>query len=166
MASHESRKPLTDDWHTPPEIIAALPEFDLDPCCGEYQTTTTARRMIRWPTNGLFELWDGVVWLNPPWGAGSIDPWLEKLAAHGDGIALVPARVDVSWFHRWVWRHATGIFAFRGRLCFVQPDPTRPQNNAAAPCVLVSYGYRCREWLRAVKLPGRFVALEPVLEEL
>jgi RNA polymerase sigma factor (sigma-70 family) len=161
MSSHESNKPHSDDWHTPPEIIAAFPPFDLDPCASDRQTTRTARRLICWPTNGLFESWEGTIWLNPPYGAGIIDTWLEKLAVHGDGIALIPARVDVGWFHRWVWNSATGLFVFRGRLTFTFVDyrSKRSQNraNSPFPCVLASYGERCRGWLAAVGLLGVFV---------
>jgi hypothetical protein len=170
VSSHEDNKPRSDDWHTPPEIIAALPEFDLDPCASNRQTTRTARRMIHWPTNGLFETWGGTIWLNPPWGARTIDPWMERMAAHNNGVALVPARIDTGWFHRFVWSHASGMFAFRGRLTFLLPMAISPsaihQNNAAAPCVLVSYGELCREWLRACRLSGAFVELTPRTETL
>ena len=92
MAGHESTA-QSDEWYTPAWIFEALDvHFDLDPCCG------VGAPAERWCTDGeyadgLGTIWDGSVWLNPPFGGrNGIKPWLAMLAEHGDGIALVPNR--------------------------------------------------------------------------
>jgi hypothetical protein len=166
MSSHENGQlKRSDDWHTPPEIIAAFPPFDLDPCASDRQTTRTARRLICWPNNGLLLPWEGSVWLNPPYGAGTVEAWLEKMVSHADGVVLLPARVETAWFHRYIWGCANGIFFFRGRPGYVEPDKggrgRARMSNGPFPSVMASYGERCREWLRDTALRGIFVPLEP-----
>lgn len=55
-------------WLTPPEIIRALGEFDLDPCCPPAMPWSTAKKMVCRPDDGLAVTWEGRVWLNPPYG--------------------------------------------------------------------------------------------------
>ncbi len=47
MAFPQKNSPDTNtDWLTPPAIIKALGEFDLDPCCPPVMPWRTAREMI------------------------------------------------------------------------------------------------------------------------
>jgi hypothetical protein len=51
--------------------------------------------------NSLEEKWTGFVWMNPPFGGrNSISKWLDKIALHGNGIALVPDRTSAPWFQK------------------------------------------------------------------
>lgn len=163
MSSHEHQSPQTDDWQTPPDIIAALPRFDLDPCASDQQRTDTAERKIHWPNNGLAEQWNGAVWLNPPYSRNAIMPWLEKMSNHGNGVALLPARIETHWFHRCVWPSASALFVFRGRLTYLHREVLSERgackNNAMFPSLLVSYGDECSRWLREVDLDGMFLSL-------
>jgi hypothetical protein len=43
---------------------------------------------------------------------------MSRLAYHGNGIALVFARTETQWFTQSVWKQASGIFFFEGRLTF------------------------------------------------
>lgn len=161
MALHEENKTLTVDWLTPKYIIDAFPEFDLDPCASVHQQWNTAKSMIRLPDDGLQADWFGRVWLNPPYGHRVIEPWLKRMATHGNGVALVFARTETQWFHRCVWPFASGLFFFRGRLSYVHGKAASERQayggNAACPSVLVAYGDECRELVRSVKLDGAFV---------
>ena len=161
MSQHERNKSLTVDWLTPGYITEALPTFDLDPCASAHQEMPTARRMVVLPEDGLAVEWQGSVWLNPPYDNKEIGRWLEKMAQHNNGVALVFARVETKWFHRWVWPFASGFFFFQGRLSFVHgqalTERQRHGGNAASPSVLVSYGNQCREWIRNLTLSGYFV---------
>ena len=102
MCGHESARQQTETWLTPPEILRALGAFDLDPCCPPFMPWTTAARMLTPEDDGLAHPWAGRVWLNPPWGHKAT-PWLERLAAHGNGIALLPARTETRAFFAHVW---------------------------------------------------------------
>ncbi|MDR0672754.1 MAG: phage N-6-adenine-methyltransferase [Zoogloeaceae bacterium] len=57
--------PATHDWLTPPEILDALGEFDLDPCASEFQPWRTAKKQFTIRDNGLTREWEGRVWCNP-----------------------------------------------------------------------------------------------------
>lgn len=147
---------LTNDWLTPPEIVKALGRFDLDPCAFPDQFFRTATRMVAPPDDGLAEEWAGRVWLNPPYG-DQLGIWLERLARHGDGIALVPSRTEVeSWFWPFVWEAADAILFLRGRLYFRKPDGSKA-GNAGHGSILAAYGAGNVEALRRSGIPGRLV---------
>lgn len=114
----------TNEWETPPEILTELGPFDDDPC-----------RPDR--IDGLTRHWNGLVWLNPPYGP-EVGSWLHKLATHGNGIALVFARTETHWFIKQVWRRATSLRFIHGRLHFYS-NGVRAKGNAGGPSVLVAY---------------------------
>jgi len=80
-----------DEWLTPPEILAALGHFDLDPCAPIIRPWPTATNHYTIEDNGLIQPWEGRVWLNPPYGK-YVWKWLDKLSKHKSGIALIFAR--------------------------------------------------------------------------
>lgn len=146
----------TNDWLTPPGIVAALGEFDLDPCAHPQQFYRTANRMIALPECGLAAEWHGRVWLNPPYGS-ELRTWIRRLAEHGDGIALVPARTEVeSWFWPYVWEAADAILFLRGRLYFHRPDGSTA-GNAGHGSVLAAYGAHNADRLRRSGIRGKIV---------
>src|SRR5882724_1577378 len=99
----------TNNWLTPPELLAKLGVFALDPCSYPGQSPATASHMISPPADGLAWKWRGRVWLNPPYGS-QLKKWLCMMAEHGNGIALVPARTEVeSWFWPFVWEAAHAV---------------------------------------------------------
>lgn len=173
MGGHQATEGETPVWLTPPFILEALggaDSFDLDPCaCGEPRPWPTARAHLTERENGLRRPWTGRVFMNPPYGGPSIiGPWLRRMAAHNDGIALIFARTETELFHELVWRRATGVFFFEGRLFFRKPDGTISRDaktglpqNAGAPSCLVAYGADEGERLAKVVLPGVFVPLDP-----
>ena len=59
--------------------------------------------------NGLNQRWQGRVWCNPPYGRETFK-WLEKLANHKNGIALIFARTETRGFHEQIWEKANSIF--------------------------------------------------------
>lgn len=159
MSGHHSAKAKTDVWLTPPEIIAALGPFDLDPCSPMPRPWRTARAHYYRPIDGLTAPWAGRVWLNPPYGNAVIGAWLKRLADHGRGTALIFARTETENFVRQVWRRAEGLLFIEGRLYFHRQDGTRAEANAGAPSVLCGYGQRDAEILASCGLAGTFVPL-------
>lgn len=97
LSSHQSARMKNDEWLTPPEILAKLGTFDLDPCAPECRPWDTAAKHYSKPQDGLQQPWTGRVWLNPPFGRQAVQ-WLRKLVEHGNGIALVPARTETAMF--------------------------------------------------------------------
>lgn len=159
MGSHQSAHAQTTTWLTPPDLITALGPFDLDPCAAPSpRPWPTAVRHIELPEDGLAAEWSGRVWLNPPYSFEAWR-WLDKLADHGDGIALVFARTETAGFVRTVWQRASAVLFLHGRLHFHYPDGTRAPANSGAPSALIAYGDGAAETLRTAAIEGTFVPL-------
>jgi hypothetical protein len=161
---HRPNRGYSDTWLTPPEILEALGTFDCDPACPENMPWKTAETMYTIIDNGLMQEWRGRVWLNPPYGR-DIGIWLDRMAAHGNGIALIFARTETSAFHRYVWEKADAVFFFSGRLDFLTLDGDRfdgaaRNGNAGAPSCLVAYGAENVKALERSKLRGKLVILQ------
>lgn len=147
-----------DEWLTPPGILDALGAFDLDPCSPVSRPWDTARTHFTIRDDGLRQAWKGRVWLNPPYGRHAAR-WLERLAMHGDGIALIFARTETAMFFDHVWGKATALRFLQGRIHFHHVDGRRAIDNGGAPSVLVAYGQSCAETLQRCTLPGAFLSL-------
>lgn len=145
----------SETWLTPPEITAALGPFDLDPC--GFPGWQTAERLICLPEDGLAVDWAGRVWLNPPYGREKVWTWLERLADHGQGTALILARTDTAGFVRTVWERADALLFIRGRLTFCNTSGIRSAKNAGAPSLLVAYGARDAAHLAGSGIAGTLV---------
>jgi len=163
IGGHQSAHSATDVWLTPRHVLDALGEFDLDPCSAPDPVLwPTARHHITLPDDGLLYLWEGRVWLNPPYGREAWI-WLERLALHGTGTALVFARTETAGFVQTVWRGATAILFLHGRLRFHQADGSLNDrdgggsNSSGAPSCLVAYGDADAAVLERCGLPGTFV---------
>lgn len=159
LSGHQSARMGSDTWLTPPEIIKALGKFDLDPCCPAGMPWRTAETMILSPDDGLAKAWVGRVWLNPPFGKYAAR-WLERLARHGNGIALVAARTETRMFFEHVWGKADAVLFLKGRPHFYDGKGRRAPFNSGAPIVLVAYGQGNVHALQLCGLKGAFVKLK------
>lgn len=139
MSGHQSARMGSATWLTPPEWISALGPFDLDPACPPSMPWPTAARMLTVADDGLATPWEGRVWLNPPFGREAA-VWLRKMALHGNGIALVPARTETAMFYESVWGKANAVCFVKGRPHFHFFDGKRAPFNSGAPIALVAYG--------------------------
>lgn len=157
MGAHQQpHKGLTNDWITPKYIIDALGPFDLDPCACIPQPWPCAEKSYTIEDDGLSQEWNGRVWLNPPYGPEA-SQWLERLAQHGRGTALVFARTETRSFFENIWSKASALLFLEGRLFFHRPGGMMAKANAGAPSVFVAYGDRDAIMLKFSGLPGSFV---------
>src|SRR5215471_7377481 len=95
----------TDEWPTPPKIVAALAKefgpFTLDPAADDLNAK--AANYFTRENDGLSQPWYGRVWLNPPYGR-TVGQWLKKARQEVEQrraelvVCLVPARVDSHWW--------------------------------------------------------------------
>lgn len=173
IGGHHSPLASTVEWLTPPQIIAALGAFDLDPCAPVNQPYPTARRCFTAHDNGLIQDWGNErVWLNPPYSARIIGKWLGRMAEHGRGTSLIFARTETDAFFRHVWESATALLFMRGRINFhvgraFTDEKTgrryevgdRSPGNAGAPTVLCAYGADDADILAMCGIEGHFVPL-------
>jgi hypothetical protein len=164
MAQHErGYRGRTDEWLTPRELVAALGPFDLDPCAPVQRPWATATHHYTVEDDGLRQPWFGRVWLNPPYGP-QVSRWLQRLAEHGEGIALVFARTETDAFARWVWERADAVLFLAGRLRFCDVAGRPSTNNAGAGSVLVAFGHDSALRLSRAKLKGKFIRLRTSVE--
>lgn len=139
MGGHQSARMMKDEWLTPPELLENLGPFDLDPCSPIERPWPTASEHFTVLDDGLKRPWHGRVWLNPPYGREAT-AWLDRLATHGCGTALIFARTETEMFFSQVWERAHALLFLRGRLHFHHVDGSRAAANAGAPSVLIAYG--------------------------
>lgn len=158
IGGHHNPVALKDEWLTPPEIIDALGKFDLDPCSPIGRPWPTAAQHYTIVDDGLKQPWTGRVWCNPPYGLEAAR-WLNRLAAHGDGIALIFARTETRMFFEHVWSKADALLFIEGRLHFHHVDGSRAKANSGAPSVLVAYGPQNADALRNSGIAGHYVPL-------
>jgi len=158
MGSHQSARMMKDEWLTPPHILQALGEFDIDPCSPIDRPWPTAKLHYTVNDNGLAQPWEGRVWLNPPYGLEAAK-WLSKLADHGNGIALIFARTETKMFFEQVWNKADSLLFLEGRLYFHHVSGVVAKANAGAPSVLIAYGRNNTGVLRSCGIPGKLITL-------
>ena len=126
--AHVSQNTGQVEWYTPPEFIEAarlvLGGIDLDPASSKVaQRTVKASEFYTVDDDGLSKEWAGNVWMNPPYAAGLVDQFAEKLVLHhteGDvpmAIMLVNNSTDTGWFQT-VAKVATAICFPNGRIKF------------------------------------------------
>jgi hypothetical protein len=154
LGSHQSAHRVSVVHITPLPIIDATGPFDLDPCAADPRPWSCAR--INWIEHGLDREWlrHLFVFLNPPYD--DCEPWIERLAQHGHGIALLHARTETRWF-RPLWERASGILFLANRLKFFRPDGTEHRANSGAPPVLAGFGDEALARLQRCDLPGALV---------
>ena len=130
-------------WSTPQSFFTKYDgeyNFNLDVCasednakCAKYFTETD---------DGLQQEWEGVCWMNPPYGR-EIIKWMKKAyesSLNGATVVcLVPARTDTIWWHEYAMK---GTIEFiRGRLKF-----GNSKNSAPFPSAIVVFNggrYEC-----------------------
>lgn len=141
MKSHHATVGKSNVWLTPRWILDPLGKFSLDPCSAPSpRPWDTAISHIELPEDGLTAQWVGRVWLNPPFDRRGIAAWLEKMADHGNGIALIPAATETKHFADFVWKRASSVLFLNKRPHFHRPDGSRASANSGCAIVLAGYG--------------------------
>ena len=158
--THESQKTISVDWYTPSWIFEALKlEFDLDPCqpVGGIDWIP-AKHYYSIEDDGLSATWNGLVWLNPPYGKHT-KHWLKKMHHHRNGVALVFARTDCAWFHDYC-STADAILFLQGRIKFVNGFNVESKGLPGSGSMLVAWGKESVEALKNNKGLGMFVQVK------
>lgn len=127
----------SDTWETPPEFFKAYDHefrFALDVCATS--ENAKCKRYYTPEQDGLAQTWNGVCWMNPPYGR-KIVRWVKKAyesaVAGATVVCLLPARTDTKWFQEYCLK-SRDIRFIRGRLRFVSA-----KNSAPFPSVVVVF---------------------------
>lgn len=160
--AHTRSKITTDDWITPKWIIDRFGPFDLDPCASATQPWPCAKRQYTIADNRQESDWFSheFVWCNPPYGIVAAS-WLQDMANHNNGIALVFARTETRMFFDHVWSKASSLLFIKGRLTFCYPDGkgSKASHNSGGPSVLIGYGLKAQDRLYKCRDVGAFVRI-------
>jgi phage N-6-adenine-methyltransferase len=127
----------TDLWYTPQDFFDKLNAefgFELDVC--DTAENAKCARFYTKEDDGLEQPWEGVCWMNPPYGR-VIGQWVKKAAIEAAKgatvVCLVPARTDTAWWHDYCIKYGDIRF-IRGRLKF-----GGQKNSAPFPSAVVIF---------------------------
>jgi DNA N-6-adenine-methyltransferase (Dam) len=156
IGSHQACVGKSQTHITPRWILDALGEFDLDPCAANPRPWSCATHNYTEAQDGLSRRWFGRTFLNPPFDRYEVGRWIERMAEHGHGTALLHARTETDWFEP-IWRSASGILFLADRIHFHKPNGDRQSANSGAPPILVSFGGKDLVRLRESGIAGVLV---------
>jgi phage N-6-adenine-methyltransferase len=131
----------TDLWATPQEFFDKYDKifnFEVDVCATK--ENAKCDKFFTQEDDGLSQEWEGVCWMNPPYGR-DIGKWMKKAYESSlEGatvVCLVPSRTDTKWWHDYSMKG--DIEFIKGRLKFGGSKNSAPFPSA----VVVFKGGQC-----------------------
>ena len=131
----------TDLWETPQSFFDkynAIYFFTTDVCA--LPSNAKCNTFFTPEQDGLKQNWNGVCWMNPPYGR-TIKHWVKKAyesALNGTTVVcLLPSRTDTAWWHDYCIKGQ--IEFIRGRLKFGNATNSAPFPSAVvvfSPAIL------------------------------
>lgn len=154
------RPGMSDEWYTPKYVFDALGvTFDLDVASPKDRKFCHVPAINYLTEKSLETEWKGFVWMNPPFGArGSKEAWLDKMSAHGNGIALTPDRTSAPWWVKAAYESDVIFFITPGKVQFIQSDGivgSKPSNGVT----LFGYGRQAMQALINAEKSGLGILL-------
>jgi hypothetical protein len=128
LGAHLRNNSGNSEWYTPQEYVDAVREamggIDIDPCsCQAANGVVKAATFFDEADNGLDRQWIGRVFVNPPYGDGTVDSFASKLLAElssgnaSQAVFLVNNCTETKWFQGLLTQAAALCFP-RGRISF------------------------------------------------
>lgn len=133
---------IKQDWNTPDNLFNKIDQdfhFEIDLAADK--ENSKCDKFFDKEIDGLKQKWDGICWLNPPYGdkTSKMVDWIKK--AYNESqlnnnltvVMLIPARTNTKWFHQYCMK-ASEIKFICGRPKFGNSVHGLPQ-----PLVLVVF---------------------------
>ena len=116
----------TNEWHTPQYLFDDLnAEFGFQTDLAATKENAKCQKFFTVEDDSLKQEWQGVCFLNPPYGR-AIRHFIQKAyEASQKGatvVCLVPARTDTSYWHDFVIGGGAEVRFIRGRIKFIRQD--------------------------------------------
>lgn len=123
LGAHVGNNSGNSEWYTPQVYVDAVREamggIDIDPCsCPAANGVVKAATFYDEADNGLARQWIGRVFVNPPYGDGTVDSFASKLLAElsaghaSQAVFLVNNCTETKWFQ--------GLITQADAVCFPQ----------------------------------------------
>lgn len=131
----------TDMWETPRDFFEKLNKefnFEIDVCATAEDAKCT--RYFSPQEDGLSQNWEGVCWMNPPYGraiGNRVKKAYESSLNGATVVCLLPSRTDTKWWHDYCMKGE--IRLVKGRLKFGDS-----KNSAPFPSAVVIFGPEAR----------------------
>lgn len=132
LGAHVGKNSGNSEWYTPQEYVDAVRDalggIDTDPCsCQAANAVVKAETFYDEADNGLSREWHGRVFVNPPYGDGTVDSFASKLLEEiqsgrtTQAVFLVNNCTETKWFQSLLARASSVCFPC-GRISFWSLD--------------------------------------------
>jgi hypothetical protein len=146
---HVGKASGENEWYTPVTFLAAAREvmdgIDLDPAsCEKAQENVQAARFYTIDDDGLSQVWNGNVWMNPPYSKELCEKFVSKLIEHfksGDvtqACVLVNNATETGWGCN-LLKHCSAVCFPAGRIKFLGKNG-QPANSPLQGQMLAYFG--------------------------
>jgi hypothetical protein len=126
--AHVSNNSGENEWYTPPQYIESarkvMGTIDLDPASSECANEVVkAKKYFDEEMNGLFQIWQGNIWMNPPYAQPLIFDFILKLETetYEQAIVLVNNATETKWGQK-ILELSNAVCFHTSRIRFVSPD--------------------------------------------
>ena len=154
--AHVSNNSGNSEWYTPREYVDAAREvmgcIDTDPCsCEAANEVVRAETYYTAEQDGLQQEWHGCVYVNPPYGDGTVEEFAVKLMLELDegrttqAIFLVNNCTETRWFQTLIC-HAAAVCFPCGRISFWSPE--RPSKTPLQGQAGLYFGQNAKRFKR------------------
>lgn len=155
----------SDEYYTPIEIVNALGHFDLDPATPPNPQWRTADVMLTKEDDGLKQHWFGRVFLNPPYSHPLVEQFMDRMAHHRNGIAVLIPKVGTAMFRDIIYPYADAIFITRKRIHFFDENWVQ-RKDAICQTMFVAYGIENVKAIENSGIDGQFLYTKNYLDKI
>jgi len=129
-----------NEWGTPLNYIESarkvMGSIDVDPASNELaQQTVKAEKYYTKDNSSLDKPWHGNVWLNPPYGRGDAERFVNPLAnmfvmgITTNAIVLTNNVPDTNWWSSTIGEVCSAVCLLDHRIAFINPETGKPERG-------------------------------------